>query len=256
MSTLNRFRLDQKRVLITGGSKGLGLAMADVMASVGADLVLVSRTLSECESACQTLSQKHGVTARAFACDVSKADQVADLFQAVTQSVGNIDVLVNSAGINIRGPIESLGVEDWDTVMDANLKGPFLMAKAFGPAMAQRGWGRIVHMGSLLSWVGIAGRTPYASSKAGLLGLTRVLALEWADRGVTVNALCPGVFATEMNRSLTEDPEKFKQFVQQIPVGRWGELHEITAPALFLASDASSYMTGQTLIVDGGWTAK
>lgn len=256
MSILNRFRLDQKRVLITGGSKGLGLAMADVMASVGADLVLVSRTLSECESVCQTLSQKHGVTARAFACDVSKADQVADLFQAVTQSVGNIDVLVNSAGINIRGPIESLGVEDWDTVMDANLKGPFLMAKAFGPAMAQRGWGRIVHMGSLLSWVGIPGRTPYASSKAGLLGLTRVLALEWADRGVTVNALCPGVFATEMNRSLTEDPEKFKQFVQQIPVGRWGELHEITAPALFLASDASSYMTGQTLIVDGGWTAK
>lgn len=256
MSILNRFRLNHKKVLVTGGSKGLGLAMADVMASVGADLVLVSRTLSECESACQTLSQKYGVTARAFACDVSEADQVADLYQVVTQSVGGVDVLVNSAGINIRGPIESLGVEDWDTVMNANLKGPFLMAKAFGPAMAERGWGRIVHMGSLLSWVGIAGRTPYASSKAGLLGLTRVLALEWADRGVTVNALCPGVFATEMNRSLTEDPEKFKQFVQQIPVGRWGELQEITAPALFLASDASSYMTGQTLIVDGGWTAK
>jgi NAD(P)-dependent dehydrogenase (short-subunit alcohol dehydrogenase family) len=164
--------------------------------------------------------------------------------------------LLNSAGLNKRGTVSSLTVEDWNQVVDANLKGPFLMARAFGPAMAKRKWGRILNFGSILSYIGIAGRTPYASSKAGLLGLTRVLALEWATDGVTVNAICPGPFATEMNRPLLNDPEQYKNFVSKIPMGRWGELDEICGAALFLCSGASSFVTGTSLTVDGGWTAQ
>jgi NAD(P)-dependent dehydrogenase (short-subunit alcohol dehydrogenase family) len=137
-----------------------------------------------------------------------------------------------------------------------NLKAPFLLSRRLGPEMAQRGWGRVINLGSILSVIGLPGRAPYASAKAGLLNLTRVLALEWARSGVTVNALCPGPFATDMNKPLLEDPVKYQDFVAKIPMGRWGELHEITGAALFLASPASSYVTGTTLFIDGGWTAQ
>ena len=122
--------------------------------------------------------------------------------------------------------------------------------------MCQRGRGRVINMGSIMSVIALPGRGPYASAKAGLLGLTRVLALEWATEGVTVNAICPGPFATDMNRQLLEDPEKYKAFVEKIPMGRWGELHEVAGAAVFLASDAASYVTGSALFVDGGWTAQ
>ena len=142
-------------------------------------------------------------------------------------------------------------------MLDVNLKGPFLLARRFGAAMVSNGWGRIIHLGSIMSAVAIADRAPYASSKAGLLGLTRVLALEWATKGVTVNlSLCPGPFATDMNKPLLNDPKKYADFVARIPMGRWGELHEIIGAALFLASPASSFMTGSTLFIDGGWTAQ
>ena len=122
--------------------------------------------------------------------------------------------------------------------------------------MAARGWGRVINLGSILSVIGLPGRAPYAASKAGIVNLTRVLALEWAERGVTVNAICPGPFGTEMNKPLLEDPEKFKAFVAKIPMGRWGDLHEIAGVAVFLASDASSFVTGSSVFVDGGWTAQ
>ncbi len=137
-----------------------------------------------------------------------------------------------------------------------NLKAPFLLSRALGPGMCKRGWGRIVNLGSILSVVALPGRAPYAASKAGVLNLTRVLALEWAGRGVTVNAICPGPFATDMNRQLLNDPAKYKAFVEKIPMGRWGELHEIAGAAVFLASDAASFVTGSALFVDGGWTAQ
>jgi NAD(P)-dependent dehydrogenase (short-subunit alcohol dehydrogenase family) len=149
-----------------------------------------------------------------------------------------------------------LSEADWDAVIETNLKGPFLCARTFGPRMVARGWGRVINLGSILGVVGMAGRAPYASSKAGVINLTRVLGLEWAGTGVTVNAICPGPFGTEMNRVLLEDPVKYKEFVAQIPMGRWGEVEELAGAVVYLASAASSFVTGSSIFVDGGWTAR
>jgi NAD(P)-dependent dehydrogenase (short-subunit alcohol dehydrogenase family) len=255
-SVMDLFRLDGRRALVTGGSKGLGRVIAQALAEAGADVAVVSRTLAEGEAAAKGIRDATGRRTWAYAADVTRAADVDRLADEAARAAGPVDVLVNSAGLNIRGPVGSLTEEDWDAVLGVNLKGPFLMARRFGPLMAERGWGRVVHLGSILSAIGIAGRTPYASSKAGVLGMTRTLAMEWAGRGVTVNALCPGPFATEMNKPLLDDPAQYSAFVAKIPMGRWGELHEIAAAAVFLASDASSYMTGNTLFIDGGWTAQ
>lgn len=256
MNVLDKFQLNNRTALITGGSRGLGRMIATAYAEAGARIVIVSRDLDSAQAAASELTAQFNRPMSAFACDVSQPAQVESLFSSVTESVSDVDILLHCAGLNKRGPIQDLTASDWDDVVDTNLKAPFLLNRCFGPAMAARGWGRIIHMGSILSLAGIAGRTPYASSKAGLLGLTRVLAMEWAAQGVTVNALCPGVFATDMNLELTRDPVKYNEFIQKIPMGRWGQLDEIIAPALFLASPASSYMTGQTLVIDGGWTAQ
>ena len=250
------FDLNGRTALVTGGSQGLGRVIAETYALAGAKIVIASRRLEACQQAAREIHETTGAATYAFAADVTKADDVGVLFDQVTAKAGAVDILANSAGLNIRGPIPTLTEANWDAVLDVNLKAPFLLAQRFAPAMAERGWGRIIHFGSILSAVGITYRTPYASSKAGLLGLTRTLALEFATRGVTVNALCPGVFGTEMNKPLMNDPKQFAEFVAKIPMGRWGELNEICPPALFLASDASSYMTGQTLFIDGGWTAQ
>jgi NAD(P)-dependent dehydrogenase (short-subunit alcohol dehydrogenase family) len=253
---LEMFRLQGRRALITGGAKGLGQVISMALAEAGADVAIASRTLSDCQAAADEIAALTGRQAFAYAANVARAADIERLQEAVEGTLGPVDILVNNAGINVRGAAEELSEADWDAVMATNLKAPFLASRAFGPGMCKRGWGRVINMGSILSVIGIAGRAPYASSKAGVLNLTRVLALEWAAQGVTVNAICPGPFATDMNKPLLNDPAKYQAFVEKIPMRRWGELHEIAGAALFLASDASSYVTGSALFVDGGWTAQ
>jgi len=255
-TVLDSFRLDGRRALVTGGAKGLGKVMAGALAEAGAEVAVVSRTLAECEATAAEITGATGRRAVAFAADVTQADAVSRLADEVTATMGLIDILVNNAGINVRGAATDLAEADWDAVVAINLKAPFLCARTFAPAMVSRGWGRVINMGSILSVIGIAGRAPYGSAKAGLLNLTRVLALEWATQGVTVNTICPGPFATDMNKPLLEDPVKYKAFIDKIPMGRWGDLHEIAGAAVFLASDAASFVTGSALFVDGGWTAQ
>jgi NAD(P)-dependent dehydrogenase (short-subunit alcohol dehydrogenase family) len=255
-NVLDLFRLHGRRALITGGAKGLGQVIATALAEAGADVAIASRSLADCQTAAAEIAALTGQKALAFAADVGRAADIDRLKAAVEASLGPVDILVNNAGINIRGTAEELSEEDWDAVIATNLKAPFLLSRAFAPGMCQRGWGRVINLGSILSVIGIAGRAAYASSKAGVLNLTRVLALEWATRGVTVNAICPGPFATDMNKPLLNDPARYQAFVEKIPMQRWGELHEIAGAALFLASDAASYVTGSALFVDGGWTAQ
>jgi NAD(P)-dependent dehydrogenase (short-subunit alcohol dehydrogenase family) len=256
MSVLDQFILTNRRALVTGGARGLGRVMAEALAQAGADVVITSRSADSAVAAASDVAASTGRKVVGLAADVAIASDITRLADEAERALGPIDILVNNAGINIRGASETLTEADWDTVLDINVKGPFLCARLLGPRMAARGWGRIINLGSMLSVIGIAGRAPYAASKAAVANLTRVLALEWAGLGVTVNAICPGPFGTEMNRPLLNDPEKYAAFVAKIPLGRWGELHEIAGATVFLASDASSFVTGSLLFVDGGWTAQ
>jgi NAD(P)-dependent dehydrogenase (short-subunit alcohol dehydrogenase family) len=256
VSVLERFRLDGKRALVTGGARGLGRVMAEALAEAGADVAVASRTLDACQAAADEIARATGRKTAAFTVDLSRSEDITRLARDVERGLGPVDILVNNAGINVRGPSDELSEDDWDAVIATNLTAPFLLSRALGPGMCTRGWGRVINLGSILSVVALPGRAPYASSKAGLLNLTRVLALEWAGRGVTVNAVCPGPFATDMNRQLLADPVKYKAFIEKIPMGRWGELHDIAGVTVFLASDASAFVTGSALFVDGGWTAQ
>jgi len=256
MNVLDSFRLDGRRALVTGGSKGLGKVIATALAEAGADVAIVSRTAADCEATAGEIAAATGRKALYATADLTDGKQIAAMIDDVQDRLGPIDVLVNNAGVNTRGLAHELSEEDFDAVVAINLKSPFLCSRILGPQMCERGWGRVINLGSILSVVALPGRAPYCSAKAGVVNLTRVLALEWAQSGVTVNAICPGPFATDMNKPLLADPEKYKAFLSKIPMGRWGDLDEIAGAAVFLASGASSFVTGSTLFVDGGWTAQ
>ncbi len=256
MSVLEQFQLTGRRALVTGGARGLGRTMAEALAEAGAVVAITSREAARAREAAGQIAHATGARVAGFAADMTISEDIGRLADAVEAGLGPVDILVNNAGINIRGASETLSEADWDTVLDTNVKGPFLLSRALGPRMASRGWGRIVNLGSILSVIALPGRAPYAASKAAIANLTRVQALEWAADGVTVNAICPGPFGTEMNRQLLNDPEKYAAFVAKIPMGRWGNLDEIKGAVVFLASNAASFVTGSLLFVDGGWTAQ
>jgi NAD(P)-dependent dehydrogenase (short-subunit alcohol dehydrogenase family) len=249
------FRLDGRVAVITGGSKGLGRAIGEALAEAGARLCLVSRHGAEAQATANEIAARSGQSAVGIACDVSLSEQVEEMTRQALDAFGQIDILVNSAGINIRSPAHEYSDADWHAVLGTNLHGTFYCCRAVGRHMLERRYGRVLNLASIMSFVSLPHRSAYATSKAGVLGLTRTLALEWATQGITVNAICPGPFATEMNRPLLENPETHQMFTSRIPLGRWGEVNEVGAAALYLASDEAAFVTGTTLTIDGGWTA-
>jgi NAD(P)-dependent dehydrogenase (short-subunit alcohol dehydrogenase family) len=248
-------RLDGKIAVITGASRGLGKAMALALGEAGASLAMVSRDAVALEQAVAEVRAR-GAEAEGFPADVSQEDQVSALRERVIARFGKVHILINNAGINIRKPVTEFTLEEWRRVLDTNLTGAFLMVRAFLPHMRGHGYGRIINVTSTLSHVGLPLRTAYASSKAGLLGFTRALALELAPEGITVVGISPGPFATEINRPLLEDPAVSREFIARVPLGRWGRLEEVGRLAVYLCSEEAAYITGSDILIDGGWCAQ
>ena len=254
-TTANFPDLAEKVVVITGGGRGLGRSIADGFAAQGAIVVLVGRTPEALDAAVAEIRDSGGV-AFALQADVASEDSVRALFTAVRDAHGRIDVLVNNAGINpwYKAP-ENTSLQEWQQIIDVNLTGVFLTCKHAGQLMLDAGQGAIINITSVAGRLGLTRTTAYCAAKGGVEMLTRQLALDWAPKGVRVNAVAPGYFATDLTEGLRNHPVLGRHVTDRTPLGRFGEPNEIVGACLFLASSAATYITGHSLAVDGGWTA-
>ena len=253
---IKQFDLTGRAAIVTGGSKGLGNAIAAGLASAGANVLLTSRHEDEGRAAAAEIERDFGQRAIAVRADVASETDAEGMVQTALTEFGKIDILVNNAGINTRGPINELSYDDFQQVQRINVDGVWLSTRAVLPHMKQTGYGRIINMASTLGVVGLSNRTPYTASKGAVVQLTRALGLELAEFNITCNAICPGPFLTPMNEKIQHDEQTKKFIVGAVALERWGRLQEIQGAAILLASDAGSYMTGSLVTVDGGWTAR
>jgi gluconate 5-dehydrogenase len=245
------FDLSGRVAVVTGTSRGLGQSLARALARAGADLVITSRRRDDLRD---FQREVEGLGRRALPLELDVRDQgsITRMAQEALAGYGKVDILVNNAGCNIRKPALEVSWEDWNTILDTNLRGAFFVAQALGRQMVERGYGRIVNIGSVTSVAGYAGLAPYGASRGGIKQLTMSLADDWGPHGVTVNCLAPGWFKTAQNARMYEDEEWVAMLKERIPVRRPGQAHDLDAAVVFLASEASGYVTGQTLLVDGG----
>lgn len=247
------FDLTGRTALVTGGNSGIGLALARGLGLAGADLVLVARRRAALDAAVASLAED-GIAARAVTADLGQADG-PDGVAAATGGAA-VDILVNAAGLNLRQPFEAVTTEAFDLHMAVHVRAPFRLTQLYAPGMAARGFGRIVNIASLQSFRAFPNSAPYGAAKGAVVQLTRATAEAWSAEGVTCNAIAPGFFPTELTKPVFDDPERAAKNAAQTAIGRNGALEDLVGTVVYLSSNASAYVTGQTLAVDGGFTAK
>lgn len=249
------FDLSGRSALITGGSKGLGKAIAGALAQAGAEVFLTSRHENELQAAAAEIRGRSGTRVEYAVADMGRRDQIGHLAKTAIERMGKIDILFANAGGNIPQPIDQIRDEDWDHLLELNLSACMAITRAIVPGMKQRRWGRVIYTSSVMGLGSKEGRNAYSATKSALLGLARAAALDLGPFGVTVNCIAPGLFATELPMSVLSKEEQ-RGFAQRTALGRWGQPGELAGPALLLASDAGSYITGSALLVDGGILAR
>ena len=249
------FDLQGKVAVVTGSTRGIGRGIAECLGKAGASVVIVGRSREACERVAADLTAM-GITALAAWADVTKVEEVEHLMQKTEDAFGRIDILVNNAGVALTHKAENITEEEWDQVLNLDLKSVFFCSQRAGRRMIQQQRGKIINTASIMGQVGQKLTLTYCAAKAGVVGLTRALALEWARHNIQVNALCPGFVLTSINEEAMKDEKIFNATLRKIPAGRLGQVSDMVGAVLFLASEASDYMTGQTLTVDGGWTAQ
>ncbi len=247
-----QLQLGGRRALVTGGSKGVGLACAHGLAAEGVNLAIAARTVEPLKEATRLLRDTYDIEVTSHSCDLSRSDHQ----QALAEVVGPVDILVNNAGTIRRTPAVDHSDEDWDHVIEVNLTAPFILSRELGRSMLARGHGSIIFVASVLSFQGGITIPGYASSKSGAIGLTKALANEWAGHGVTVNAVAPGYMATDNTQALQDDPARSEAIVARIPAGDWGHPQSVAGTVVYLASSAADYVHGTVVTVDGGWMGR
>ena len=251
--SLELFEVKGKVAMVTGSTRGLGEVAALALAKAGADIAVCGRSTPDLTRVADEVG-KQGRNAQGFHIDVTDSRKVVAAVEQILDYFGHIDILVNNAGVNYRVPVLEYPEEEWDRVINTNLKGYFLVTRAVVPQMIELGYGKVINMSSILGTIGLPHQVAYASSKGGVDQMTKVMALEWAKLGVRVNAIGPTYFETELVTQIRDDAERFNFINERTPMGRWGHLPELEGTVIFLASAASDFITGQTIYVDGGWT--